>query len=122
MTRILVADDDPALRRLYAIWLELDGFTVVEAADGREAIEIVERGPMPHGAVLDVDMPLVDGLAVCRYLHARDPALPVVVVTGVDEAADDAHAAGAVEVLGKPCSREDLLAVLHRRYQVLTIV
>ncbi len=122
MTRILVADDDPALRRLYVIWLEQEGFSVVEAADGREAIEAVEHGPMPHGAVLDVDMPLVDGLAVCRYLHGRDPALPVVIVTGVDEAAQDAFAAGAVEVLSKPCSREDLLAVLHRRYRILTIV
>ena len=112
MHRILVAEDDPALRALYVIWLEHSGYDVVACADGREALAALERGYTPDAAVLDVDMPYVDGLSVCRYLHARDAGVPIVVVSGVDELRRAALAAGASDVLVKPCRREQLLAVL----------
>jgi len=111
MARILVAEDDAALRRLYTIWLESAGHHVTEAADGREAIAHVQQRA-PEAAVLDVEMPFVDGLAVCRYLHALDASIPIVVVTGVEDAHRDAIAAGAGDVLSKPCERAELVAVL----------
>jgi DNA-binding response OmpR family regulator len=112
MSRILVAEDDAALRALYVIWLEHAGFDVVECADGREALAALEGGLAPGAALLDVDMPYVDGLSVCRYLHARDENAPIVVVSGVEDIRSAALAAGAFDVLVKPCGREQLLAAL----------
>jgi len=113
VARILVAEDDLALRLLYRLWLEHAGHAVVEAADGRQAIELVELGPPPEAAVLDVDMPYVDGLSVCRYLRLRDPGLPIVVATGIEDIQPAALAAGATTVLAKPCDRDELLAALN---------
>lgn len=112
MNRILVAEDDAALRALYVVWLEHAGCDVVACADGREALAALEGGSAPDAAVLDVDMPFVDGLSVCRYLHARDAGVPIVVVSGVDELRRSALAAGASDVLVKPCLREELMAAL----------
>jgi CheY-like chemotaxis protein len=81
-------------------------------ADGREAISLVERGWIPESAVLDVEMPFVDGLAVCRYLHARDERIHIVVVSALDDVREPALHAGALDVLAKPVSREDLLAAV----------
>ena len=112
MRRILVAEDDLALRELYRIWLEHDGCDVVACADGREALDTLERGLVLDAAVLDVDMPYVDGLSVCSYLHGRDASIPIVIVSGIDEMRPAALAAGATDVLVKPCAREELLGAL----------
>ncbi len=113
MRRILVAEDDLALRDLYRIWLEHDGCEVVACADGREALDALERGLVLDAAVLDVDMPYVDGLSVCSYLHARDASIPIVIVSGIAELRSAAFAAGATDVLAKACAREELLRVLR---------
>ena len=112
MRRILVAEDDSALRALYRLWLENGGYVVADVPDGGAAVGLLERGPLPDAAVLDVDMPRVDGLAVCRYLHARAPEIPIVIATGVDGMEDEALAAGAAVVLAKPFGGEELLAAL----------
>lgn len=112
MARILVAEDDSALRLLYAIWLESAGHDVTAVSDGREALAVLQRGRLPDAAVLDVEMPFVDGLAVCRYLHAVDPRVAIVVVSGVEDARGAALAAGATDVLLKPCDRDDLLGYM----------
>ncbi len=112
MHRVLVAEDDTALRRLYGIWLVHDGYDVVSCADGREALDALERGLVVDAAVLDVDMPYVDGLSVCRYLHARDASIPIAMVSGIDHLGSAALAAGATALLTKPCAREDLLGAL----------
>ncbi|MGH2971298.1 MAG: response regulator [Gaiellaceae bacterium] len=113
MRRILVADDELALRLMYLLWLEGGGDDVRAVGDGREAIGLAGRGWVPDAAVLDLDMPFVDGLSVCRYLHALDPAIRIVIVTGVEDARPAALAAGAHAVLAKPCDREELLAALE---------
>jgi CheY-like chemotaxis protein len=115
MDRILVAEDNSALRLLYAIWLESDGFEVTAVADGRAALEALERRPLPDAALLDVEMPFVDGLSVCRYLHALDPSVRIVVVTGVEDARADALAAGAADVLCKPCNPDRIVAAVRPR-------
>ena len=112
MRRVLVAEDDRSLRELYRIWLEHDGCDVVVCADGRDALDALERGLVLDAAVLDVDLPYVDGLSVCSYLHARDASIPIVIVSGIDELQAAAHAAGATDVLAKPFAREELLGAL----------
>jgi CheY-like chemotaxis protein len=112
MRRILVAEDDLALRELYRIGFEHDGCDVVACADGREALDALERGLVLDAAVLDVDMPYVDGLSVCSYLHGRDASIPIVIVSGIDDMRVAALAAGATDVLAKPCTREELLGAL----------
>jgi two-component system, OmpR family, response regulator MprA len=107
MRSVLVAEDNPALRGLYRLWLEGEGFLVTEAADGREAIRLLEAGPLPDAAVLDVDMPYVDGVSLCRYLRLRSRTMRIVIVSGVRPVAPEANA-----ILAKPCSHEQLLAAL----------
>ena len=80
--RVLVADDDPQMRRLIRGVLQRDGFEVVEAADGLDALEAVEQGGVDL-VILDVDMPRLDGLGVPEELRAqvRTACLPVIVLT-----------------------------------------
>ena len=115
MDRILVAEDDAALRLLYAVWLESAGFDVTPVADGRAALEALERRPLPDAALLDVEMPFVDGLSVCRYLHALDPSVRIVVVTGMEDARGAALTAGAADVVRKPCDRGQIVAAVRPR-------
>jgi len=112
MRRVLVAEDDSAIRLLYVVWLESAGFEVVACADGREALGALESGFRPEAAVLDVDMPFVDGLSVARYLHARDARTAIVIISGIDDIRAEAMSAGAAEVLAKPCDRAALRAAL----------
>jgi CheY-like chemotaxis protein len=107
MRSVLVAEDNAALRALYRLWLEGAGYLVSEAADGREAIRLLEDGPFPDAAVLDVDMPYVDGLSVSRYLRLRSRSVRIVIVSGMRPVAHEANA-----ILAKPCERADLLAAL----------
>jgi CheY-like chemotaxis protein len=122
MALILVAEDSPALRLLYTIWLEGEGHEVVAVADGRAAIVSLERGRIPDAAVLDVEMPYVDGLSVCRYVRMRAPAVPIVIVSGVDGVRAAALAAGASTVLAKPFSPAELTAAVCTLYARLSIV
>lgn len=112
MARILVAEDNAALRLLYSIWLRHDGDDVRAVGDGREAIELVETGWVPDAAVLDVEMPFVDGLAVAHYLHARDERIHIVVVSALDDVRKPAFHAGATDVFAKPVDRDQLVAAI----------
>jgi CheY-like chemotaxis protein len=114
MDRILVAEDNSALRLLYSIWLESGGFEVTAVPDGRAALTALERRPLPDAVLLDIEMPFVDGLSVCRYLHALDPSVRIVVVTGVEDARGAALAAGASEVLCKPCDPAQIVGAVRR--------
>jgi CheY-like chemotaxis protein len=110
--RVLLAEDDPSLRHLYSVWLEGSGHRVCAAADGREALAALDGEGVPDVAVLDVTMPHVDGLEVCRRLRARSRDVRIVVVSARDDVREDALAAGASEVLGKPAQRSVLLGAL----------
>jgi PleD family two-component response regulator len=68
--RVLLADDDPQMRRLIKSVLQREGFEVVEAADGLDALEAVEQSGIDL-VILDVDMPRLDGLGVLEELRAR---------------------------------------------------
>ena len=112
-SRVLVADDTESIRLLFRRLLTADGHEVIMAADGAEALNAVRRHH-PDVILLDVTMPAVDGLEVCRRLKS-DPATqltPVVLVTGQTDLSDRIRGieAGADEVLSKPVHPHELRA------------
>ena len=102
---VLVADDEPTTRQLTRVALEQAGFSVVEAGDGAEAIAAYERSA-PDLILLDVEMPGMDGITVCRKLRERPDGrhVPIVMATGLEDIAsiDRAYAAGATDFIPKP--------------------
>jgi DNA-binding NarL/FixJ family response regulator len=113
--KVLIADDDPLVRRILRDALEGDGFCVVaEAGTGREAAELVVHY-QPDLLVLDLVMPDGDGIDVIRRVRAVGTETPIVVLTASadDEAALQALRAGAVGFLGKEVALTDLSRALH---------
>jgi two-component system response regulator MprA len=108
---LLVVDDDTAVREALELVLCLDGFEVTTAADGREAMRTlsVDR---PDAVVLDVLMPGVDGLEVCRRIRATGDRTPVLMLTARTEVSERVAGldAGADDYLAKPFAREELIA------------
>jgi two-component system, OmpR family, response regulator MprA len=109
--RILVVDDEPALRTSLERALRLGGYEVELAADGREAL-VRLAAESPDAVVLDVLMPEVDGLEVCRRLRALGDRTPVLMLTARDAVHDRVAGldAGADDYLVKPFALEELLA------------
>jgi len=110
---ILVADDDESLRRLEAVLLERDGYRVVEAGDGLEALaHAIDQAP--DLILMDVQMPGLDGVEVTRRLRARSQTAitPIILVTGLDQTHDKVAGldAGATDFVSKPFERAELLA------------
>lgn len=112
--RILVVDDDHAVREALRRSLTYNGYAVDVAADGAEALEKVAASS-PDAMVLDVMMPWVDGLETCRRLRAAGDEVPVLVLTARDAIADRVAGldAGADDYLPKPFALEELLARLR---------
>ena len=110
MSTILIADDEARIRRLVSDFLKRDGHSIVEAADGREALQILEsRHHNLDMAILDVMMPGMDGVEVLRELRAQehgDKHLPVMLLTARAEDADQVRGLedGADDYVTKPFS------------------
>jgi two-component system response regulator MprA len=111
MYAVLVVDDDPPIRRMLERTFAAEGYRVEAAADGGEALAAVERS-VPDLVVLDVAMPGIDGLAVCRRLRSRGLAVPILLLTARDAVPDRVAGldAGADDYLVKPFASEELLA------------
>jgi two-component system response regulator MprA len=112
--RILVVDDEPAVREAVDRALRLEGYDTELAGDGRQALEaLADRAP--DALVLDLLMPYVDGLEVCRRLRAAGDRTPVLVLTARDAVPDRVRGldAGADDYLVKPFALEELLARLR---------
>jgi two-component system response regulator MprA len=113
---ILVVDDEPAVREALRRALELEGYDVELAADGTEALErLADGAPEPEAVLLDVLMPNVDGIEVCRRLRAEGRSLPILMLTARAEVADRVSGldAGADDYVVKPFALEELLARLR---------
>jgi CheY-like chemotaxis protein len=115
---LLVVDDDPFIRRLITTTLEdVSQFELLEACDGDEALALARRH-RPQIVLLDVDIPGLDGIEVCRALRAdeRTSGATVVMLTAAhgDEIEARAGAAGADLFLTKPFSPLDLLRLVDR--------
>ena len=126
MSTILIADDEARIRRLVSDFLKRDGHTIVEAADGKEALNILEnRRPGLDMAILDVMMPGMDGFEVLRELREQEHGethLPVMLLTARAEDADQVRGleGGADDYVTKPFVPMELLARVHshlRRYE-----
>jgi DNA-binding response OmpR family regulator len=115
--RVLVAEDHEDTRQLLRLLLERHGFDVLEAADGEEAVRLVESA-RPDLVLLDGGLPRLDGLAVTRRLRAEGSSvrLPIVFLSGRAEwvARSAAFDAGCDDYLVKPDGLESLGAVLAR--------
>jgi two-component system, OmpR family, response regulator MprA len=109
--RILVAEDDRAVRESLVRALQLEGYTVAAAKNGAEALEAARQAE-PDVVLLDVSMPMVDGLTVCRVLRAEHNQVPVLMLTARTEPSDRVAGldAGADDYLAKPYDLEELLA------------
>jgi two-component system, OmpR family, response regulator MprA len=112
--RILVVDDEPAVLDAVDRALRLEGYDTELAADGREALDVLAAGA-PDALVLDLLMPRVGGLEVCRRLRAAGDRTPVLVLTARDAVSDRVRGldAGADDYLVKPFALEELMARLR---------
>ena len=114
--RLLVVDDEPAVRESLRRALQLEGYGVELAGDGSEALYRLESRELePDGIVLDVLMPEVDGLEVARRLRRSGSRVPILMLTARDEIADRVAGldAGADDYLVKPFALEELFARLR---------
>ena len=113
-TRVLVVDDDPPLRRMLERTLAAEGFEVTVAQDGPGALIAAERSA-PDVIVLDVALPALDGLTVCRRLRSKGLATPILMLTARDAVPDRVAGlkAGADDYLIKPFAIQELIARLE---------
>ena len=110
MTRVLVVDDEEIVRSVVVRYLERDGYETLEAADGVRARELVEHA-RPDLVVLDVMVPGIDGLELCRWIRSSSE-LPVIMLTARGEEADRIVGLelGADDYIAKPFSPRELSA------------
>lgn len=113
---ILVVDDFSDMRELYEEFLGLNGFRVVQAANGVEALSAA-RDVKPAVIVMDLEMPMMGGSEAARALKQdeRTKGIPIIVLTGTsrDSLISDAKAAGCAAVLTKPCMPEVLVEAIQ---------
>jgi two-component system response regulator MprA len=112
--RVLVAEDDRSVRESLVLALSVEGYDVEAVPDGDQALGAVARG-IPDVIVLDVMMPVLDGLTVCRRLRAQRCETPILMLTARHEVSDRVSGldAGADDYLPKPFSLDELLARLR---------
>ena len=110
--KILIVDDERAVRDSLRRALELEGYEIELAEDGAEALERLKSEPEPDAMVLDVLMPRVDGLEVSRTLRRNGSRLPILMLTARTQVEDRVEGldAGADDYLTKPFALEELLA------------
>lgn len=108
--RVLIVDDEPHIVRLVSAYLEREGYEVLSAIDGRTALSLA-RSVHPHLIVLDLMLPEMDGLEVCRILRQESPAY-ILMLTARSEEADKVIGLGmgADDYLTKPFSPRELVA------------
>lgn len=113
--RILVVDDDPAIVRLVSSKLEISGYLVMTATSGGEALDRIAQDGLPHLAIVDLNMPGIDGFEFCRTVQ-QFADLPVILLTAVDQ--EDVIIQGiehfAEDYVTKPFSPRELMARVGR--------
>lgn len=105
---VLVADDEPALRRSITLMLSSAGFTTVEANDGVEAVEAVRQRADIAVVLLDASMPCMGGVEATRHIRALRPGLPIVMMSGYTQ-----EPLVGIEMVTKPFEPEPLVALLY---------
>lgn len=128
-TRVLVADENPTVRKILCHAFASLGWETLEVSDGRQALERARKHPIPHAIVLDLKLPAIDGYEVCRTLKSEDrfQLIPILVTTSLDSPEEKLKAmeVGADDFLAKPINRAELtlrlrsLLRIHRFNQEL---
>jgi DNA-binding response OmpR family regulator len=122
--RVLVVDDDPTVSDVVRRYLEREGLTVELAGDGQQALDAYDA-ERPDLVVLDLMLPGIDGLEVCRRLRAHDRSLPVIMLTALGEESDRVLGLelGADDYITKPFSPRELVlrvqSVLRRTVPIM---
>jgi CheY-like chemotaxis protein len=106
-------DDDPKIRELVSDLLEMEGYDVYTATNGAEALEFLER-TTPRLVVLDIRMPVLDGWGFARAVKEQCSALPMLVMSGAEDAGRCATEIGAAGFVSKPFDLDDLLSAIER--------
>ncbi|RAV01988.1 response regulator transcription factor [Paenibacillus sp. YN15] len=124
MTRILVVDDDMHIREMVRHFLKLEGWEVLEASDGREALAVLADTPADL-VILDIMMPGMDGWELCRELREQQENLPLLMLTAKGEASQvvKGFALGTDDYIAKPFDPMVLVArvkALLKRYRILS--
>ncbi len=116
MQKIIVADDEALIRRLVSDFLTKANFSVIEAENGREAVELFKENPDTALMIVDIMMPEIDGWEVCRIIR-KTSGVPIIMLTARSEEFDQlvGFEAGADEYVTKPFSP----AVLVKRVEAL---
>jgi len=113
---ILVVDDHSDLRDALTLLLETEGYRVVDAGNGAEALEHLWSGADVHGVIMDLDMPVMNGwefLSACRQ-RAAWKSIPTLIVTGINLEERRRSELGDVAIFRKPVGFEELLAAVRR--------
>ncbi|PWW34680.1 MULTISPECIES: response regulator transcription factor [Paenibacillus] len=124
MTQILVVDDDVHIRELITLFLRNEGFEIVVAKDGAEALDIVEKSPIDL-VILDIMMPKLDGWELCREIRRMDLNMPLLMVTVKGESAQKVKGfqLGTDDYLTKPFDPLELVMrvkALLKRYLIVS--
>jgi two-component system, chemotaxis family, chemotaxis protein CheY len=114
--RILVVDDDEDIRTLVCLALESEGYRAVPAMDGLDALDLLRQDPLPALILLDIMMPRMDGEALVSALKPspRLAGIPVVVMSGHNNARQKTHALGVAGCLVKPVDLDVLLSTIQQ--------
>lgn len=113
-TRLIVVDDDGAIRDILEMVLSAEGYEVITASDGSAALETVRLSP-PDLILLDIKMPVMSGLEFAKaYRAGPGPHAPIVVLTAAQDAEGRALEIGAEGYLPKPFELDDLLLLIER--------
>jgi CheY-like chemotaxis protein len=113
---IMLVDDDDDIREIVTLILQGEGYRIIGACDGAEALELLTQGERPPLIFLDMMMPVLNGVEFLRKVKA-DPNLadiPIVVMSGDTAARNTAYSLGAAGCLAKPVELDTLLEFAHR--------
>ncbi|SMC16271.1 Response regulator receiver domain-containing protein [Desulfacinum hydrothermale DSM 13146] len=115
--RVLLVDDEPSLLEIGCQLLSLEGIQTFTAANGEEALEILHSmEPLPHGVILDLNMPGMGGIQCLQKMRATWPDLPVIVSTGYLDGEERSRLLdlGAFDVVEKPYRLQSMVNILRR--------
>lgn len=124
MKRVLIAEDERSIREFVVINLKRSDFEVVEAENGEQAISLYnEYNGEFDIALLDIMMPLIDGLEVCKYLRSKSSTLGIVILTAKTQEMDKVTGllVGADDYITKPFSPSELMARIDAIYRRVTV-
>ncbi|MEP7338891.1 MAG: response regulator [Acidobacteriota bacterium] len=117
LTRILIAEDDDNNRIPLKMMLKMNGYEVIEACDGQQALDYIQRDK-PDLVLMDISLPVIDGLEVTRLIRreAELQTLPIIFISGYEnqETLDRVKACGGTGYISKPIEFDDLKQMIEK--------